>query len=827
MHAEPLVDAAGEIADGHIVDWPSMTSTLSSDYERAIADELEVVARIAEGHRQLHQLRPDQSGVHNEPTLDRARWGHLDLLDVLGRGSYGTVYRAWDTRLERLVALKLFHHVPHPEAVMQEGRMLARIRHENVVTVYGADVIDDMAGIWMELIHGQTLDQIVKEQGPMPPRDASAIGVDVALALGAIHGAQLLHCDVKAQNVVREEGGRVVLMDLGAGRAAPEARDDDQLTDIAGTPRYMAPELFRTGAAASRSSDIYSLGVLLYYLVTAKFPVDGRSLGELKHAHQAGAVTPLSDARKGVPHAYVDVVTRSLSPDPAVRPASADEVQKAMSAITSPPAADSRRLWPWIAAAAAALAAGAFLLSGLLAAPPVVKSIAVLPIKNLTGDPSKAYVADGLTEVLIANLARIHSVRVPSFAAVVPFRDSVAPQTEIAGKLNAQLLLAGSITQADSRFRMTVTLIDAAGTAMWGEDITRESSGALAAQADIARMVAERLALTLSDGERSGLKGQPIDPKAQDAYLRGLALANGGPAQALESARLFRDAVEIEPGFAAAFAALSLAENRLASHAADSSGERSRLIRELAERAISLDPQLALGYAALANQEMYFEWDFPSAERHFRKALEVGPSDTAARQPFANLLAALGHVDEAIALARETQAMEPTQATRAQHVGILEYYKRDFDRAIAEFQRALVLEAGYPVAYFGLGRVYSAQGRHGEAIAQINLSLGTSRPMGYLVELARVYAAAAQPDRVQQVLAEIRDRERQGERNNLDNLAYIAAAEGRIDDAFRILEEARQQRSPNMLWIAVDPRVDPLRSDPRFERLLKEMKLQP
>ena len=149
---------------------------------------------------------------------DRARWGHLDLLNIVGRGSYGTVYRAWDTRLERLVALKLFHGVSDPDVVMQEGRMLARVRHEHVVTVYGADMIDGVAGLWMELVHGETLEQLVKARGPMNAVEAATLGADVAAALGAVHAAGLLHCDIKAQNVVQEAGGRVVLMDLGAGR---------------------------------------------------------------------------------------------------------------------------------------------------------------------------------------------------------------------------------------------------------------------------------------------------------------------------------------------------------------------------------------------------------------------------------------------------------------------------------------------------------------------------------------------------------------------------------------------------------------------------------
>lgn len=156
MPDDVLVRAAGRIADGENLDWASISSSLTSDADRGIADELAVVARIAAGHRQLHELLPVNADTPPNLMPDRARWGHLDLLNVVGRGSYGTVYRAWDTRLERLVALKLFHGAHDPEAVMQEGRMLARVRNENVVTVYGADVIDGVAGIWMELVHGRS-----------------------------------------------------------------------------------------------------------------------------------------------------------------------------------------------------------------------------------------------------------------------------------------------------------------------------------------------------------------------------------------------------------------------------------------------------------------------------------------------------------------------------------------------------------------------------------------------------------------------------------------------------------------------------------------------
>ncbi len=303
MAEDTLLAAAARIADGEQIDWASISSSLPTDDQRAVADELEVLAQIAAGHRQLHQLLPVAADTPSHLMPDRARWGHLDLLNIVGRGSYGTVYRAWDTRLERLVALKLFHGVSDPDVVMQEGRMLARVRHEHVVTVYGADMIDGVAGLWMELVHGETLEQLVKSRGPMTAVDAATLGSDVAAALGAVHAAGLLHCDIKAQNVVQESGGRVVLMDLGAGRVVPEARDSDQLTDVAGTPRYMAPELFHAGAAASKSTDVYSFGVLLYYLVSGSFPVDGKSLGELKRAHAEHRVKALDHVRRGLPPA--------------------------------------------------------------------------------------------------------------------------------------------------------------------------------------------------------------------------------------------------------------------------------------------------------------------------------------------------------------------------------------------------------------------------------------------------------------------------------------------------------------------------------------------
>ncbi len=431
MYSEPLLDAAALVADGQEFDLLSLSSSLSTDDERAIADELAVVALIASAHRKLHQVLPEPAEQYTKTS-----WGHLELIEVVGRGSHGTVYRAWDPKLDRLVALKLFHGARHPEAVMHEGRMLARIRNENVVTVHGADVFDGTAGIWMEFVHGRRLDQIVEQEGTFTDADAAAIGIAVCRALAAVHSAGLLHCDVKAQNAIREPGGRIVLMDLGAGRSSTPDEYTVTQSQVAGTPLYMAPEVFDNGPALAQS-DVYSVGVLLFYLVSGRFPVEGKSLSQIKRAHLEKRRTPLVDVRPDVPAAFAREVTRAIDPDPQHRHRTPNELEAGLLSIpvanripaAPQPAITRRRAVALIAALAlaASLIAWAAVWRGCgtattATAVAATKSVAVLPIRNLTGDPGKGYLADGLTEVLISNLARVHALRVPSFG--VPWWNS-------------------------------------------------------------------------------------------------------------------------------------------------------------------------------------------------------------------------------------------------------------------------------------------------------------------------------------------------------------------------------------------------------------------
>jgi serine/threonine protein kinase len=270
------------------------------------------------------------------PAPDLCVWGHLTELQKIARGVFGEVYRAWDHLLQREVALKLYGHGKCRmdgwfQFGLREARLLARIRHPNVVTVYGVNHCQGRLGIWMEYIRGRTLERLLRDMGPLAAREAALIGFDICCAVAAAHELGLLHCDISLKNVMREDGGRVVLMDFGLSqdlRRTPA----DAVPRICGTPLYMAPELLR-GEPSSVRSDIYSVGVLLYRLVTSSFPVEANTLNDIRAMHERGEITLLRDRRPGVPEAFLRTVEQSLSLDAAARFDTIGHMAKALSAF--------------------------------------------------------------------------------------------------------------------------------------------------------------------------------------------------------------------------------------------------------------------------------------------------------------------------------------------------------------------------------------------------------------------------------------------------------------------------------------------------------------
>lgn len=363
-----LDDLSQAISDGQPVDWGHVTGAADAQ-TRSLLDQLRIVADIAKLHRETLPDPADEYLPTPGELVDMVdgRWGHLTLRRIIGRGARGLVYRAWDPQLDREVALKLIAQGPESaDEVLDEARQLARVHHPNVAIIHGAERSDGMAGLWMELIEGRTLENILRDDGIFSAREAALIGVDVCAALAAVHKAGVLHRDVKAQNVMRDRGGRIVLMDFGTSRML-DTTSDAFTHDEVGTPLYMAPELLLGGKASVRS-DIYSVGVLLYRLVTGSVPVEASSVETLRAAHAEGSVKRLSDERSDLPLAFIHIVERALSIDPAARYGSAGALEMALSGFLAPSAphetAPARgRVWPLVAAGLAGLIAGGVLMA--------------------------------------------------------------------------------------------------------------------------------------------------------------------------------------------------------------------------------------------------------------------------------------------------------------------------------------------------------------------------------------------------------------------------------------------------------------------------------
>ena len=341
MRADATLDElVDSVADGGAVDWTQLEAGADDEVLRLLA-HLKTVATVADVHRAPadEDDRPQVAGTLGGPQPgalgELGHWGHLQLVRKVGEGAYGEVFHARDTWLDHPVALKLLRPDLSdrvlPTKLLDEARTLVKVRHPNVVAVHGADLQEGRVGFWMEFVQGQRLDDLVAFQGLLSAEDAAEIGQGLCSALSAVHDAGLVHRDVKAQNVIREPKGRVVLMDFGAGHLIAEGAQGAG----AGTPLYLAPEMF-DGGHASVQTDIYALGVLLYYLVTAGYPVPARSIDELKDAHARGRQRPLHLARPGLPRSFTNVINKMLAIDPADRYVTAADALAGLRAFTAP-----------------------------------------------------------------------------------------------------------------------------------------------------------------------------------------------------------------------------------------------------------------------------------------------------------------------------------------------------------------------------------------------------------------------------------------------------------------------------------------------------------
>jgi serine/threonine-protein kinase len=800
-----LLKLAGAVADGTTVEWGEEVSAASDPDEKAIVRELQVVAGLAEAHQGIAAEETSATHVVATSPVPNA-WGRLEIRREIGRGGFGTVYLAWDPVLERHVALKVLRTLHPSDAVVQEGRLLARVRHPSVVTVYGVDEHEGAIGLWMEFVEGLSLKQVLEARGAFDGRDTALLGVDICRAVAAVHKAGLLHRDIKAQNVMREPGGRVVLMDLGAG----EVRTDRVLSELRlrGTPLYLAPELF-DNRPATIASDIYSLGVLLYHLLTLRYPVEGDTFDAVEAAHANGSHTPLGDRRPDLPPELMRVVERALNRDPGRRYRSAGAMQEDLaSAIAHLYPPESSADHPVTSSAGAR-----------------TPSVAVLPFENLGPDQDLEYFCTGLAEELLTGLGQVQGLRVASRTSSLQVRQREADIRRICRLLEVDTVLEGTVRKAGDRLRITAQLVSAEdGCHLWSEGYDRSVVDILAVQDEIAHCVVDRLKISLAQFPRRRLIRQHTqNPRAYQFYLKGrfswTRRFQGGFLAALEH---FQKAIEEDAAYALAYAGLADAYSFMATY----SGQRPRPAlahaTAAAERALALEPDLAEAHTSLAWIRLA-DWNWPAAEREFRRALELDPTQVLARIYYSWLMVLQGDVAGAMTEARKAQELEPMSPLVNAGAGHTLFLARRYDEAVAECEKSLEVDPNFILGIHVIGMCRALQSRLTEAIEIGGRTVSMSgRAPFYVGVLGHYYARSGAADKVNAIIEEL---ERVASTRYVPphSFAYIYAGANDLDRAFEWQAKAYEDGASPFYYFS--PLIDNMQADRRHSAELKRIGL--
>jgi serine/threonine-protein kinase len=818
----PLADVAAAVADGSEVDWTLARGRIADASDQRILRELELIAALSKELREssdvptgptspppLASSPPGPRGAGSDPGW-RPTWGPLQIDSEIGRGSFGRVLKAWEPRLQRDVALKLLDNVPaaSEDAVVAEARLLAQIRHDNVVTVFGADRFDGEVGFWMEYIEGHTLRQMYDHYGRFGAQEALLVAVDLCRALAAVHRAGFVHGDVKAQNVMRQTGGRIVLTDFGAARLIEVTAGRRQRTTV--TPLYVAPEVLLGGTPTPRS-DLYSVGVLLYYLVTGQFPVGGISVDGFRLAHATGRRTLLRDVRPDLPPSFIRVVDAATAALPEDRPESAGAlealIERAAGRVSTTPF--TRRDVRGAADAAAE------------------RSIVVLPFADLSADHSLGYFCDGLAEEIIHALARISGLRVVPRASAFRVEAQTTNAQEIGSVLNVKTVLQGSVRAAGAQVRVTARLMDAVtGVQLWSEQFTRDTSDILGVQEDIAAAACRELGVRLTPApkEASILKPGSAGSDVYTLYLKGRYCWNQRTEAALQkSAAYFQAAIGKEPDYAPPYAALAEAYTTLGLYGVLAPHDIMPRARAAARRAIEIADDSAGAHATLACIAAVYDWEWREAAIGYHRAIDVNPGDPSAHHWYAiNYLVPLRRFEEAaIELGRAAEADPLSMAIRASF-GIRSYFAHDFVQAERELRDCLELDPGSPTARLFLGLTLVEMSRADDAIRELETATQVAASPEMRAALAYGCARGGHADRARGLLRELL-LAAQERYVSPSLIAEVHAGFGDADSAITWLERASDVRAADLAWLAVRPVFDALRPDARFNALVARM----
>ena len=770
----------------------------------------------------------------------------------LGRGGMASVFLARDLKHDRPVALKVLH--PHlaqvlgPDRFLREIRLCARLQHPHILSVHDSGDADGQLWFTMPYVEGETLRGRLVREGQLPVSDALRLTREVADALHYAHQHGVIHRDIKPENILLS-GGHALLADFGIARAlTPET--DDRLTESGislGTPRYMSPEQAMAERDVDARTDIYSLGCVLYEMLTGEPPFTGPT-AQAVLAKRLSEPVPHVRTGRDVPLPVERAVTRALARSPADRFATAAEFAGALAPdrleepsagpdTLAAPSPRRRVAGPAVASLALLLllALGGYgalrWVRGRRAPPPA--SAAVLPFLDLSPAKDQEYFSDGLTEELITTLSQVPGLRVAARTSSFQFKGQNPDVHDVGRKLDVGTVLEGSVRRSGNRLRVSAQLISVKdGYQLWSDSYDRDLADIFTVQEDVARAIVAALRVHLAPARDSALAVRPTrDLQAYDLYLKGLFAWNRRTGPALTDAvRYLEQAVARDSAFSRAWAALADAYILVVPYAGGSPADSWRTwekARAAAGKALTLDSTSADAYTSLAYGSMIYAWDWKAAEENFQRAIAANPNYATGHHWYGDFLAGRGRLAESLAEMGRAHQLDPLSLQIGSEWGWVSYLMRRNDEAEARMRQVLALDPNYAQAHWRLGLVQIQQRRYPEAIASLKraIDLGVFYPLA-AAALATADAKAGDRAAATAILNDLRRRSA----TELVPPVHIAIVYAALADTTRAFEWLNRGIDEKDIYIPenfFDPILDPLRSDPRFAQVLTRMGLEP
>jgi serine/threonine-protein kinase len=740
-----------------------------------------------------------------------SRLGRYRLIDLIGEGGMGEVWKAHDDNLDRDVAIKMLlrgtlGHATRRERFRREALVLSRLSHSGVATIFDFDVQDGFDFLVMEYVAGGTLESQLAN-GPLPVDQVLGMGASIAEALDNAHRQGILHRDLKPGNIALSTDGHPKILDFGLAVLLSGAKTMGRMTQpgmIVGSLPYMAPEqLF--GEADDPRTDIYSLGVLLYEMATGTRPFAKDRPESLMFAIINTAAPSARSIRVEIPDALDRLIAQCLRKKPDERPESAAVVARALRGI--------REGAP----------------SGSLALPArdTIRAIAVLPLRNLSSDSSQEYFADGMTESIISELARIKALRVISRTSAFAYKGATKPLPEVARELNVDAVLEGSALLVGARVRVSVQLVSArSDETLWAERYDRNLEDVLSLQSELAEKVAEAIAVQLSPVEETQLaKRDAVNPEAHLEYLKARHALSSGLIQSVENARRHAlHALDIDPGYALAWCVLADCFTWSAIRGLVEPAKTAVEALAAVDKALAIDPMLA---DAHASKGLILSHSGALAEglKHLQRAVELNPGHAAAYNLLGRALYSYERIPESLAAIEKSISLDPVSMMVHTGAGDAYYFAREYEKSVVHYKMSIELDPRFDGTHTGLARSLEALGRFDEARAEYEegrlLAGGVAGPSFGLAHLAQAMGDEAEARRILGELLETRKKSVV----SAWGLAVLHASLGDIDEAFEWLDAAVSEKSSGLLLLRVHPRLDPVRKDPRYWPLVEKLGL--